>query len=1226
VHSDDEAVDDKPSTEEQQRPSSPRGWIYLLAWLLGIFLVVAADHTQPLWLSALSGPAAARTEVAQGPTSSGGNSSGTAIGSASALQSSAAQIRLTSGVKDDRPDWLPIIGPRVGNELAQIVSWLSLQLVPWTALVGFAWLYGKRRWTDQDVWQDVVRYVGVWTVGVVVLVSWQNKWLTDSLSEIEPALINATRPLPLILSWSAAIIFVYVILGDRSRTYRNYVRAYRGVWCSLIATLTVAIVGSIFVYDTVDHRVQGLLVARGLAAASLTDIAEASTRMSLRVKALRSDVDAYPEVSRAAAEGPPQERIRANLVDGVATVIAQLQGDVVRAEDSKRVAEAQIQVAMQLDGSGSGLTPMRSRDTGMSLEPINSALAKFSPPTLQIKLALLELEKERQAVAAEDSRPVSRMLAIVDRDLIPQVAAMETTSHLVADAMSSVGAVALAFYLWAGAFFAVVIFLPWMLVLLFLFRKRLARASQIRDDLTMLDPIKLRPLRRVLNSTRAERSHEHPQPDDLTPQSELDSSIEEVANRAFSNFDYLVNLFVLTLLLTVGLYYVFYPDTITGVAVLVERGGSVSDINEYFTEKLAPLTLGFAGAYFWLLQALLRRYFAGDLYPTVLLQACVRLLIVFLLSLLLGNAAAFSGWDARLLGVLAFFAGIVPNAVVQGLGMKITRATGIEFVTKQDAPLTRLNGLTIWSESRLFEENIENIYAMAKSSMEQLVLRTHFPTGLIVEWVDQAILYTHAGEQGRWFDALRSAGIGSASELLAVAGWPIYELPPEVLGDRKPDPTALGRISAAVSFAQRTREDKDSAEVAQARQSLEEFRCSAGDIPPRIDTAQEMLRSIELARRESFDHVAALWRQVEIARRATLDAKVPVQQVLMLVGIIAGSATDNDGVSLETRMTDADKSMREAIDLVNDAEQWMPSKAPGVTEPGRIELAASKTNTWRSHLMAVQAAVGAVLAASVGNGGSRAPHSVADDAAAADAAIKAALVPVEAASIVAGRLDPADPASLNALESLNRQLADVATRAEAVVTARKGAEQKVKNVPHEGSTWESVKSLVARSTQQSDELSKAVGGVKDALAGLAAPNAAENPAADQTLRKAQMQIVQADQAARATVDAAEQALAGLESATGKVLVSSDLLHVMCQAIWRDPNLEYVVNYKKQVASGEQVRLTVGVPAPWASSSAAPSRPSSVSILPGPVSAVVARPPENLGQRIRRVASSVMLGA
>src|SRR6266536_5509957 len=91
-------------------------------------------------------------------------------------------------------------------------------------------------------------------------------------------------------------------------------------------------------------------------------------------------------------------------------------------------------------------------------------------------------------------------------------------------------------------------------------------------------------------------------------------------------------------------------------------------------------------------------------------------------------------------------------------------------------PVSKLDGLTVWHEARQEEEDIENIPNMATTEIVDLTLRTRFSPDRIIDWVDQAILFTYLGpdqkEQkedkkgGSRRDLLRLHGIRTATSLI----------------------------------------------------------------------------------------------------------------------------------------------------------------------------------------------------------------------------------------------------------------------------------------------------------------------------------------------------------------------------------------------------------------------------------------------------------------------------
>ncbi len=262
--------------------------------------------------------------------------------------------------------------------------------------------------------------------------------------------------------------------------------------------------------------------------------------------------------------------------------------------------------------------------------------------------------------------------------------------------------------------------------------------------------------------------------------------IAQLDERAFSNVEYILNPFFLSLILALGWYYIFYPQANDGLAYLIEnRDSGFLGFSRVILNNLNPITMGFVGAYFFSIQFLVRRYLAHDLYPSAFLQVIQRFLLVFMLSLVLSFIATTNAAYGNSFVTLAFIAGIFPRWALRFI-QDIT-FQGISYVTQrppveiQDAPLTKLDGMDIWSEERLLQRSIENVQSLATAPIHRLVIGTPFPTMQIVDWIDQAILYTHCGKNGEYFEKFRAVGIRSASDLLDMTKKPgealtLYEL------------------------------------------------------------------------------------------------------------------------------------------------------------------------------------------------------------------------------------------------------------------------------------------------------------------------------------------------------------------------------------------------------------------------------------------------------------------
>ena len=122
-------------------------------------------------------------------------------------------------------------------------------------------------------------------------------------------------------------------------------------------------------------------------------------------------------------------------------------------------------------------------------------------------------------------------------------------------------------------------------------------------------------------------------------------------------------------------------------------------------------------------------------------------------------------------------------------------------------PLSVLEGLSVWHQARLEEEDIENIPNLAMADVVELVLTTKFPPHRIIDWIDQALLRTILGDQDgeatrhALSATLRGYGVRTATTLVAFCmqkggdGRPILELLPA------PDRPRIRTLAAAVSTA-----------------------------------------------------------------------------------------------------------------------------------------------------------------------------------------------------------------------------------------------------------------------------------------------------------------------------------------------------------------------------------------------------------------------------------------
>jgi hypothetical protein len=188
-----------------------------------------------------------------------------------------------------------------------------------------------------------------------------------------------------------------------------------------------------------------------------------------------------------------------------------------------------------------------------------------------------------------------------------------------------------------------------------------------------------------------------------------------------------------------------------------------------------PVYFAFLGAYFFSIQMLFRRFVLRDLGTNAYVALSLRIILAVIGTwvIVAGSKIIFDDPSENFLLILGFSIGVFPRVAWQFVQSAAKKTTGIVLESFQtELPITDLDGLTVWHEARLEEEDIENIPNMATADLVELILQTPFPPGRIIDWVDQAILYTHLGPEVNKNSSpsarerLRSHGVRTASSLI----------------------------------------------------------------------------------------------------------------------------------------------------------------------------------------------------------------------------------------------------------------------------------------------------------------------------------------------------------------------------------------------------------------------------------------------------------------------------
>jgi hypothetical protein len=162
------------------------------------------------------------------------------------------------------------------------------------------------------------------------------------------------------------------------------------------------------------------------------------------------------------------------------------------------------------------------------------------------------------------------------------------------------------------------------------------------------------------------------------------------------------------------------------------------------------LKFAFLGAYAFIVQSLIRRFFQSDLRPSAYAGSVLRIVVVLVTMVALYQLLRPLAPTTQ--AAVAFMVGFFPVIAFQAL-QRAAAATLRVFVPQltPDYPLNQLDGLNVWYEARLVEEGIEDMQNLATANLVDVMLHTRVPVGRLVDWVDQAKLYLHLDRAERGY-------------------------------------------------------------------------------------------------------------------------------------------------------------------------------------------------------------------------------------------------------------------------------------------------------------------------------------------------------------------------------------------------------------------------------------------------------------------------------------------
>jgi hypothetical protein len=146
------------------------------------------------------------------------------------------------------------------------------------------------------------------------------------------------------------------------------------------------------------------------------------------------------------------------------------------------------------------------------------------------------------------------------------------------------------------------------------------------------------------------------------------------------------------------------------------------------------------GAYIFALFHVLRGYRRRDLQPKSDTTIVARILTAYIVALILGT---FDTGKGALITV--FFAGLLPESALTWIREKSRIAFASDSAVEERTPLTELEGIDLYDRTRLAEEGVNDIQALATADLVHLMSASRLSARQLIDWTDQAMLYLQLG-------------------------------------------------------------------------------------------------------------------------------------------------------------------------------------------------------------------------------------------------------------------------------------------------------------------------------------------------------------------------------------------------------------------------------------------------------------------------------------------------
>lgn len=532
--------------------------------------------------------------------------------------------------------------------------------------------------------------------------------------------------------------------------------------------------------------------------------------------------------------------------------------------------------------------------TKTSFEAILSITQELTNTTNQMEPIFRELENATD-LAESGSEQEMKALKAKGIELTNYFIQAEGLVKAASNAIAAIEPFLFAPFMLVIALYIIFLTFPWVILILFFLRKK-ETLLETKKEL----------IRKLGLSEKFREPKEGSRPVLMTDE-ELRDKIEL---EAFNLREYLLSLFLVTVINAALFYFFFYPNATTGLAHFITNGGGITAFTDYITRDATPITFGFLGAYFWIINNFLRRYFSADLNPNSFISASVHLITVFIVSAVLQIGASAISQLNYILIIVAFAFGIFPGYGIQWILNQANRGGKDVNIPREidKNPLTKLDGLNTWHEARLLEEKVENVQNLATASLKDLIINTNYSADQLVDWVDQALLYIHT--QDLWHASFQAVGIRTATDLLDNTG--CDEKPSTVVSERIKELTVAINAAQVVACSQ-SEQPRNEAFLAAAN-----LYKSAAQVQSKTKEADKIAKTLDKDKPETLDVRVDLKKRLENVVQEFNKTNEQIKKLKKATDEI--KLTEKKSGELKKAMGNVEKSAKELKEKLDDCK------------------------------------------------------------------------------------------------------------------------------------------------------------------------------------------------------------------------------------------------------------------------------------------------------------------